>query len=956
MPAGFYPFWFWNDRITESEVRWQIGQMAAQGIRGFYIHSRQGLALPYLSDAFFDMVKVAIDAASTHGMTVELYDEYPYPSGVAGGEAVIGDPQFRATALLQETHDISGAVRVALKPGRVLNCTAYPLTGDGKVDWSRPLDLLPGVGMQLTAESYEETGLTSYNRKRYFANVPLPVLEAKPPSSGGGGGGGRWRVFASVQATVEHHKYWDMHLDVLNAEAVRRFIDLTHERYRRRLGEHFGTRIRTIFTDETLAHWSTLIPELFRGRFGYDLIPLLPALQDASHPEHLRVAHDLHTLRYERFCETWDGPIRRWCDEHGLLYATEKASLRLSQLAYAGLPGCDAGHWKAGGEVDCFGSIIRTNARATASAAYFFQAASQASMCECYHSLGWSATLQDAKLIAEELLLAGVTVLVPHAFFYSTHSMRKHDAPPSFFFQMPYWKFWGALSRRVERIAEAFEGTRIDAAVLIIDPTPGLPTPAQRDAYAALQRGLLSEHIDFMMVDTDTLESGEISKGRLRLRGTVVSVVVLPPMRVVEPPLERWLARFVQQGGRVIDARAMSPDAAVAAITPLAPPSLALRAISGDASNVHIVTRRDGQRRTWLLANTGDTAVELAFENDALREPPLDDNLPPLLDSGRRRFEPFETLLLREDATAPNAVVLPRIKLKMPSEIAVRPLNPNLLRLGEWEMCLVDDTGREGPWAEVGTMPIANQLAMSKLPFAPAMSSTFGSPPVWRLPKLHARYRCRFMNAYAGPVRLLVEPHSLVGDWELRVNAGARTIREDDLEPADGFVRGQLGCDLTPLFAPGENTLTIALHTDRNDAGLLNPLYLAGDFGVDLEGHGPTLCAFRGRGVFEDYRANGLPHFAGVVEYEATIHLDKLPRHDEFLVELDLGGRCDEAMEVSFNAGPDHASLWSPRLIKMNRDELRPGNNALRIRLYTTLIRAFEGQRFDYAQHKHVPA
>jgi hypothetical protein len=933
MPAGFYPFWFWNDRITESEVRWQIAQMAAQGIRGFYIHSRQGLALPYLSDAFFDMVKVAIDAASSHGMTVELYDEYPYPSGVAGGEAVIGDPQFRATALVQETLNLPGdPARVTLPRGRLLNCTAYPLVGDGHVDWTHPLDLLPGVGMQLTAESYEETGLTSYNRKRYFANVPRPVLEATLP--------GCWRLFVSVQATVEHHKYWDMHLDVLNAEAVRRFIELTHERYRRRLGEHFGTRIRTIFTDETLAHWSTLIPELFRGRFGYNLIPLLPALQDASHPDHLRVAHDLHTLRYERFCETWDGPIRRWCDEHGLLYATEKASLRLSQLSYAGLPGCDAGHWKAGGEIDCFAPGIRGNARATASAAYFYKAPAGASMCECYHSLGWSATLQDAKLIAEELLLAGVTVLVPHAFFYSTHSLRKHDAPPSFFFQMPYWKFWGALSKRVERIAEAFEGTHIDAAVLIIDPTPGLPTPAQRDAYAALQGGLLSEHIDFMMVDTDTLESGEISKGRLRLRDTDVSVVVLPPMRVVEPPLERWLARFVQQGGRVIDARDMTPDAAVAAITPLAPPSLALRAISGDASNVHMVTRRDDQRRTWLLANTGGAAVELAFENAALREQPLDDNLPPLLDSGRRCLEPFETVLLREDPTAPNAVALPRIKLTMPREVAVRPLNPNLLRLGEWEMCLIDDTGREGQWANIGTMPIANQLAMSKLPFAPAMSSTFGSPPVWRLPKLHARYRCRFTHAYAG---------------ELRVNAGARAIREADLQPADGFVRGQLGCDLTPLLTPGENTLTIDLHTDRNDAGLLNPLYLVGDFGVDLEGHVPTLCAFRGRGVFEDDRANGLPHYAGVVEYEAIIRLDALPAQDECLVELDLGSRCDEAMEVSFNAGPDHGSLWSPRLLKVSRNELRTGANTLRIRVYTTLIRAFEGQRFDYEQHKHVP-
>ena len=80
---GFYPFWFWNDRLTEAEVRWQIREMADKGIRGFFIHSRQGLGQPYLSEAFLDAVEVAIEAAAEHGLLVHLYDEYPYPSGVA---------------------------------------------------------------------------------------------------------------------------------------------------------------------------------------------------------------------------------------------------------------------------------------------------------------------------------------------------------------------------------------------------------------------------------------------------------------------------------------------------------------------------------------------------------------------------------------------------------------------------------------------------------------------------------------------------------------------------------------------------------------------------------------------------------------------------------------------------------------------------------------------------------
>src|SRR5688500_5477474 len=97
---GFYPFWFWNGFLSEDEIRWQIGEMAAKGIRGFFIHPRQGLKQPYLSEEFFRMVEVAVEAAEQHGLRAHLYDEYPYPSGVAGGEVVLGNPQFYATSLV----------------------------------------------------------------------------------------------------------------------------------------------------------------------------------------------------------------------------------------------------------------------------------------------------------------------------------------------------------------------------------------------------------------------------------------------------------------------------------------------------------------------------------------------------------------------------------------------------------------------------------------------------------------------------------------------------------------------------------------------------------------------------------------------------------------------------------------------------------------------------------------
>ncbi len=517
--------------------------MAAKGIRGFFIHSRQGLKVPYLSDAFLRMVDVAIEEAERHELAVHLYDEYPYPSGPAGGATLLGNPHFWATYLERRTYDLPGGeMRLELPRGKVLACTACPLDGD-RADWSRARDLRSAVGPVLTADSYVLMGLTRYNRKRYFASDPVPTLVATLPP-------GPQRLFVTVQAVYENYKYWDHFIDALNPAAVREFIRLTHERYAERYSERFGRTVHSIFADETSAVWTDRLPDEFASECGYDLCAALPALQDPAHPQHLRVAADLQRVKYRLFCESFEEQVAGWCRDHGIAYSGEKPSMRLAQLRYMDIPGCEPGHTKAGAPMDLLGAGVRSNARATASAAYFY--GKEGALCECYHSTGWSATLQDAKLVADGLLLAGIRYLVPHGFFYSTHALKKHDAPPTFFFQMPYWPLFGALSRRIDRIAERLEGTHVDARVLVVEPSWGLPADEDRRAYVRLQQALMDAHVDFLTVDTDILESGEVADERVRIRDVAAPVVVVPPMRVVEEALAAWLDGFEAAGGVVL--------------------------------------------------------------------------------------------------------------------------------------------------------------------------------------------------------------------------------------------------------------------------------------------------------------------------------------------------------------------------------------------------------------------
>lgn len=957
LAPGFYPFWFWNGRLEEAEIRWQVAEMAAKGVKGFYIHPRQGLGVPYLSERFLEMVEVALDEAKKRGLTVHLYDEYPYPSGAAGGMVILGRPQFMATRLVQKSWDLPGGpVRLVLPRGKVLSCVAYPLR-EGRVDWTRGIDLLGSTGVLLTEESYVETGLTPYNRKRYFASNPVPVLEAVLPA-------GPYRLYVSVQALVEGHKYWGGFVDVLNPEAAAEFIRLTHERYYARFAHAFGREIRSIFLDETEPGWSDRIPQAFLEEYGYDLIPLLPALAEPEHPEHLRVAKDLHRLRYKLFLEAFEGPISRWCEEHGILYAAEKPSLRFSQLRFSGIPGCEPGHTKAGAKMDILQPALRSNARAAASAAYFY--GKPAALCECYHSLGWSATLQDAKLIAEGLLLMGITMLVPHGFFYTTHALKKHDAPPTFFFQMPYWPLFGLLSERVDEIARHFEGSHIDAEVLVVDPTAGLPRCEEQEAYGRLLDLLMRLRVDFLIADTDVLEAGTIRGAVLEVRDLRVKLVIVPPMAVVEEELAAWLSRFEEAGGAVLrlDA-AFDEDEAAQMVLSAVRPHLPLSVTAGDAGALYVVTRKKGERRLWFLLNTGRQPLEVVVDAErALREAPLKTGPPPVLErygkGYRRTLAPFESLILEEAAEVPEetapakAVRLVPIRLRGP--LRVVPKNLNLLRLERWEMALLGAAGEVLDSASTRAMPLANQLAETGLRIAPRVRQSFGQAPKLELPELSVRYTAEFDVEYDGRVWLVMEPGSLVGRWRVAVN-GSQPIEPDDFKPVDAHVRGSLGVEITGYLAPGKNRITVELTTDRHDGGLVNPLYLAGEFGVRLS---PLALVPRPEvGSFDAWEENGLPYYAGVVEYEGEFELPRerieIQEGEDavWVGELDFGAPFDDACEVSLNGGPWHALPWSPRRWVLSPQDLHPGTNRIAVRVYTTLVRAFEGKRFDIPSHSY---
>ena len=923
--AGFYPFWFWNGEMEPAEIRRQIAEMAAQGVRGFYMHSRQGLRVPYLSAAFFDRVRLAIDCAREHGMQAELYDEYPYPSGVAGGQVILGRPEHQGTRLTSVDTVLDGHVGLhALPAGHVLCARLYPLRADGSTDWAGERDALPQIGMAFTSGSYVETGLTRFNNKRFFEHEPVPTLAYDLPP-------GRWRLVVALQARVDDHKYWGGFVDVYNPDAIAEFIRLTHARYATELGDAIGSTTHTIFIDETAPGWSPRLAAAYRERTGEDIADLLPALRCPDHPEHLAALVRMQEMQYALFCETFEMAYRDGCHAAGLLYAGEKPAWRLSQLRYMDVPGCDPGHTKAGDWPDCFQAKARSNARAIASAAYFYD--KPASLVECYHSLGWTATLQDAKLIADLLLLAGVDMLVPHGFFYSTHGLRKHDAPPSFFFQMPYWRFFGQLSAHVNRLGDTLAGTHVAAEVLVIDPTWGFPTKQHSSDYEAMTRALLAGHCDFLLADTDILEAGSITGNLLEVKDLSVRAIVLPPMRHVEPPLAAWLARWRAAGGTVLEtveacadyARQWNDQYATPAIHS---PALLPTGAQPDTPTPLSVRRRGPSGDAVLLINPAAVPQTVTVAGQ------------PIV------LAAFESRLL---ADAPPADAIADLDLAALPCRSLQLLSPNSLRLDRWQLAIAGPATDFGPEATVPAVPLANQLTIGQLAIPPVVGGGFGVPPSLRWPALRLRYRSHFQLSADLPAdaHILLEPDSIVGDWTLSLNGNPLTAI--DFQAHDQPVHGTLAAPVASYLQAGENRLELRVDTDRSDGGLVNPLYLTvGDQRIRLaDGQPPSVAPADAAPIYEAYRANGLPHFVGVLRYSLA-----LPPDLAGCYHPTQGGQPFlDAVRFRVDDGPWSDSLWEPR-----RLTIPAGAQRLEVELYSALGRHFDALEFDRDQRCVVPS
>ena len=280
------PFWAWNGKLDKDELRWQIQAMKKMGLGGFFMHSRVGLDTTYLSDEWFDCIKTCIDEADKLNMRAWLYDEDRWPSGAAGG-LVTCDPKYRARwMIIEEINDLS-SIDLSLD---AVSMYLAQVDGDD-VKNLRRIDTVPA---QL------EVGDT-------LLRFRVKLADCTPWHNGG------------------------TYLDTLNKEAVQKFIEVTHEAYRKEVSEHFAGVVPGIFTDEPnysrvfetcpegiRTVWTDTLQEVFIERFGYDIMEHLPELVYNVKGAGCKTRFNYLECITSMFVEAFALQIGEWCDENNM--------------------------------------------------------------------------------------------------------------------------------------------------------------------------------------------------------------------------------------------------------------------------------------------------------------------------------------------------------------------------------------------------------------------------------------------------------------------------------------------------------------------------------------------------------------------------------------------------------------------------------------------------------------
>lgn len=523
--------WGLEGPLSRESISRDLDGIYKQGIRVVSIEGGYGMTEPYLSPGYFENVKIIVEELKKRNMHLWIIDEGKYPSGFAGGLISQKSPELRMQGIVVvkrlETADNQSlnidvpaqtlsavAVNTATQENKIVDIKS------GKLNWPAT----PGVWQITVVDHRYKTSVTRAANNPKHGKDTLNSL-----------------------------------IDYLDPAATRKFMEYTHEQYKKYIGNEFGKTVLGFRGDEPEYGFTPWTPELlniFRQKKKYDVTPYLASFFIANPTDEQKMARaDFYDVWSDLFRDNFFKVQADWCQANGLEYMVhvdhEDMLMQLvhsegdyfKDMRYVQVPGVDA-IWH-----QIWYDNVADFPKLASSAAHMY--GRPRSLSESFAAYRPAPTVDDARWVVNEQLVRGIN-LFEYMFWPSSAGKKEVGNLTGYLHDTAFVKLSAYSNRASWLLANGIPAARVG----LYCPTESmwLGNKMADSSLRVIGKQLLEHQVDFDYVDNQGIASvfRLQNGGFTNLSGQRYTAIIIPSANTLNADMVARLKTFANGGGKVI--------------------------------------------------------------------------------------------------------------------------------------------------------------------------------------------------------------------------------------------------------------------------------------------------------------------------------------------------------------------------------------------------------------------
>lgn len=357
-------------------------------------------------------------------------------------------------------------------------------------------------------------------------------------------------------------------VDILDKEVVKKFIGLTHEQYKNKLGNDFNS-LCGFFTDEPqFCRKAILFPHVivdeYKKEYNEDVLDGL-GLLFINKKGYRKFRYRYWKLCQKLMLENFAKPIFEWCDKNGVKltgHYIEERNMWTQMLYNAGImpfyeyehiPGID---WLC----KRFMSVLPIRQLGSACA----QLGKKEVLTETYAMTGWDVSPKELKAICEFQYFFGANKTCQHLLPYAEYGERKNDHPTHFTPINPWVnECYGEYNEYFDKLGGILQQGKEFVNVAMLHPMRSAYFEYDKNdsssvweidnALISYSEYLAKNGIGFHYLDETLLAKyGFVNGAKIGCGKCEYAYLIIPKCYTMDKTTEELLRKYIENGGKVL--------------------------------------------------------------------------------------------------------------------------------------------------------------------------------------------------------------------------------------------------------------------------------------------------------------------------------------------------------------------------------------------------------------------